>query len=447
MNHADETNDLERDALRSSISKSLYDRALKVLPGGVSRNLLLRHPNPDYVAHAQGCRVTDIDGVTRIDFANNTASLIHGHAYPAITNAVTEQLAKGTAFSMPTEIELRFAEHLCSRNQGFEKVRFVNSGTEAVMAAIKIARAMTRRPKIAKVEGAYHGTYDYAEVSQRSTPENWGSPSFPQSVPASAGMPASSVADVVIIPFNDIERSLAILDSHANELAGVLIDPVPHRAGLVAASSEFVSALRQWTHNNGSLLIFDEVITFRMGYGGAQDAYKDFPDLTALGKIIGGGFPVGALVGNADAMDFLNPMKSGAIPFSGTFAGNPITMTAGWVAMQEFDRASVDRLNRLGEYARERIAAAIESAGAIACVTGSGSMFRVYLKPKAPTEYRSAFQDSEEASKIACLVNELYRRGFLMINTCAGALSTAMSETEVDQMVDALASALGSLRD
>ena len=154
-------------------SQSLYKEALQVLPGGISRNTIFRRPNPDYVDFGKGCRVTDLDGVTRIDFANNMASLIHGHAHPAIIEAVTHQLQQGTAFTMATEAELRFAQHICDRNQGFEKIRFMNSGTEAVMAGIKAARAITGRPKIAKSEGAYHGTYDYAEVSQKSNPKNF----------------------------------------------------------------------------------------------------------------------------------------------------------------------------------------------------------------------------------------------------------------------------------
>jgi glutamate-1-semialdehyde 2,1-aminomutase len=429
-----------------SKSHSLYEEALRVLPGGVSRNTIYRKPNPDYVSSGQGCRVTDIDGVTRIDFANNMASLIHGHANPHVVAAVAAQLARGTAFTMATEAELRFAQHMCGRNPGFEKIRFMNSGTEAVMAGIKAARALTGRPKIAKSEGAYHGTYDYAEVSQKSKPENWGSPTEPQSVPVVAGTPKAALDDVIIFPFNDIERTIAILDRHAHELACVMIDPLPHRVGLVPATAEYMAALRKWTDDNGAVFMLDEVITFRMGLGGAQNWYNVQPDLTAMGKIIGGGFPVGALAGKDEHMAVLDPTRDRLpFPHSGTFSANPITMTAGHVSMELFDAEAVDRLNQLGDYARAQICQAIAAAGAEGCVTGAGSMFRVHLKPEAPAEYRAAYQDAEETKRISLLVDYLYDHGFMMINTCSGALSTALTEAEVDQLAETLESALRSL--
>ena len=324
----------------------------------------------------------------------------------------------------------------------------MNSGTEAVMAAIKAARAITGRPKIAKSEGAYHGTYDYAEVSQKSKPENWGSVEHPQSVPVVEGTPQRALDDVLIIPFNDIDRTIDILNQHADELACVLIDPLPHRVGLFPASHEFMKAIRQWTTENNALLVLDEVITFRMGYSGAQQWYPSVqPDLTALGKIIGGGFPVGALAGLDEYMAVLDPTRDRLpFPFSGTFSANPITMTAGRVAMELFDVAAVDKVNQLGDYARQEIAAAIHHSGIDACVTGAGSMFRVHLKAEPPIEYRSAWQGAEETRNIAFLVNFLYDHGFMMINTCSAALSTVLTETEVDQMVETLAKGISEMK-
>ena len=431
-----------------SSSRSLYEEALDVLPGGISRNTIYRKPHPDYVSHGEGCRVTDIDGRTRIDFANNMASLMHGHAHPAIVSAVTEQLNRGTAFTMATEAELRFAQHICSRNEGFDKIRFMNSGTEAVMAMIKAARAITGRPKIAKSEGAYHGTYDYAEVSQKSKPENWGSEKSPASVPVVEGTPQRALDDVIIIPFNDIDRTIDLLNQHKDELACVLIDPLPHRVGLFPACNKFMKAIREWTTENGALLCLDEVITFRMGYGGAQDWFPDVkPDLTAMGKIIGGGFPVGGLAGKDEVMSCLDPTKDKLpFPFSGTFSANPITMTAGRVAMELFDEAAVAKVNQLGEYARKEIEAAIASTKTTACVTGAGSMFRVHLKADPPVEYRSAWQDASEVRNIKALIDYLYDNGFMMINTCSAALSTVLGEAEVDQMVEVLAQGFEKLK-
>jgi len=409
------------------------------MPGGVSRNTVLRSPHPSYADHGVGCRVTDIDGVTHFDFANNMASLIHGHAYRPMVEAVSAQLARGSAFMMATESEVLFAEHLARRNAGFERLRFVNSGTEAIMAAIKAARAFTGRPKIAKVEGAYHGGYDYAEVSQEPKPETWGSIDHPKSVPLSHGSPSSALADVLIVPFNDVDRAIAILDAHRGDIAGVLLDLMPHRAGLRPADDAFVAALREWTAANGALLLLDEVITFRTEVGGLQSRYGITADLTALGKMIGGGFPVGALAGRADVMEVMNPHATQLLyPLSGTFSANPVTMIAGHVAMRDFGHAAVARLNALGERAIHGIEEAIARTGASACVTGTGSMFRVHMKAAPPSNYREAYLAPDERVRLTTLLEHLFREGFLMINTCSATLSTPMTETEIDALVEAL---------
>lgn len=422
-----------------SRSAEIYERAKHLLPGGVSRNTILRDPHPVYADRAEGCRVTDIEGVTRTDFSNNMASLLHGHCHPAIVSAVTEQLQRGTAFTIGTEVEVRYAEHLCGRNASFEKLRFVNSGTEATMGAVKAARAFTSRPKIAKVEGAYHGLYDYVEVSQTAKPASWGPVERPESVPVAHGTPAKALGDVVVLPFNDVERTIALLDANRDELACVLLDPIPHRVGLKPVNASFVEALREWTQANGSLLVFDEVITFRSEYGGAQQWYDATPDLTAMGKAIGGGFPVGAIAGRADVMDVMNPLAPNILfPHSGTFSANPITMTAGLTAMELFDEAAVARLNGLRDRAVAGIEAAIERTGAAACVTGGGSLFRVHMKSKPPENYREAFQTPEETARLKILLDHLFDSGYLMINTCAGTMSTPMTEADIDGLVKAM---------
>ena len=424
-----------------SASALLYQRALEILPGGVSRNTVLRKPHPLYVDYGSGCRVTDIEGVERIDFANNMASLIHGHAYPAVVAAVSEQLAKGTAFMLATEVEIRYAEHLLGRNPGFEKLRFVNSGTEAVMAGVKASRAYTGRAKIAKVEGAYHGLYDYAEVSQTSRPQNWGTVDSPSSNAVAYGTPPAALADVVVIPFNDPERALAILQRHRGELACVLLDVMPHRVGLIPADTEFVTALRDWTEADGALLVLDEVITFRCEFGGAQTWYDVTPDLTAMGKLIGGGFPVGAIAGRASVMDVMNPLADEVLfPHSGTFSANPITMTAGLAAMELFDEAAVAYVNALAKRAMDGIDEAIRSTGVKACTTGGGSMFRVHLKESPPSNYREAFPTPAENRRLTVLLDHLFDEGLMMISTCSAALSTVMGESEIDLLISAMKS-------
>lgn len=431
-----------------SKSSELYERGLKVMPGGCSRNTILRKPHPLYVDKGEGCYVTDIEGVKRIDFANNMCSLIHGHAHPAIVEAVSAQLAKGTAFTIGTEAEVLFAEHIISRSESFEKMRFVNSGTEAVMSCLKASRAFTGRSKIAKAEGAYHGLYDYAEVSQTSKPENWGDADRPKSVPVAYGTPQAALDDVVVIPFNEPERAVKILKENANDIACVLLDLMPHRVGLVPANEDFVRAIDAWARKNGSLLVFDEVITYRSNYGGAQEWYPGIkPDLTAMGKMIGGGFPVGALAGRAEVMDVMDPLADKVLfPHSGTFSANPITMTAGRVAMELFDEEAVKRLNKLAEYARNSIAEAINLANVPACVTGGGSMFRIHMKETAPVSYRDAYVSPKESELTKTLLDHLFDSGFMMINTCSGVLSTVMTEKEIDKLAQAVFNSLTKMK-
>ena len=422
----------------TSRSQSLYDRAQRVLPGGVSRNTVLRRPHPLYADRGEGCRVWDVEGVERIDFANNMAALIHGHAFPPVVEAVTRQLQRGTAFTTATEQEVAYAEFLVERGASFEMIRFVNSGTEAVMGCIKAARAFTGRPALAKVEGAYHGQYDWAEVSQTAQPASWGAADRPASVPVAQGTPRSALDEVVVLPFDDPDRAVALLDAHADDIACVLLDPMPHRVGLVPASVEFVTALRRWCDDHGALLVFDEVITFRCEHGGAQEWYPVRPDLTAMGKLIGGGFPVGALAGRAEVMAVMDPLTPPVrFPHSGTFSANPVTMTAGLVAMQRFDRDAVAHVNALADRARAAIAEAARVAGVPACVTGRGSMFRVHLKAAPPCDYRAAHAPPEEVARLNLLLDHLFASGLMLINTCSGTISTPMTTAEIDHLADA----------
>ncbi len=438
--------DSNTQAVTQTASEQLFERARKVLPGGISRNTVFRLPHPIYAAHGTGCRVTDIEGVERIDFSNNVASLIHGHAHPAIVAAVTEQLQKGSAFAVATEAEVAYAEFLCNRVPGFEKIRFINSGTEAVMTAIKAARAFTDKPKIAKVEGAYHGAYDYVEVSQYPKPENWGDAASPTSVPLVKGTPRGTLDDVVILPFNDPQRAVEILDKQAGQIACVVVDPLPHRVGFIWAADEFVQALFDWTRRNDALLVFDEVITFRTYYAGAQQRYPITPDLTALGKMIGGGFPVGAVAGRDDVMSVMDPTQTDLrYPHAGTFSANPISLVAGHTAMQLFDKAAVDELNALGDYARQKISEAIGAADFAACVTGDGSLLRIHLKPDPPTCFRTCYTPPEESKKLAALLTFLLNHGVSMVNTCSAVLSTVMTKAEIDHLADVVRAGLQEL--
>ncbi|MBI4540964.1 MAG: aminotransferase class III-fold pyridoxal phosphate-dependent enzyme, partial [Gemmatimonadetes bacterium] len=279
----------------SSASARLFERACKVLPGGNTRTTVFLSPYPLYAVRGHGCQIIDAEGIERIDFLNNYTSLVHGHAHPAIVAAVREQLELGTCFPLPTESEILLAELLCDRVPSVERVRFTNSGSEAVMMAIKAARAFSGRPRIAKCEGAYHGSYDFVEVSLDASPEDWGEADHPRAVRYSKGTPDAVLSAVTVIPFNHVSAAERILSEHADTLAAVIVDPMPNRVGLIPATREFLSMLRRFTSEHGILLIFDEVITFRLGYEGAQQEFGVIPDMTTMGKIIGGGFPVGAV--------------------------------------------------------------------------------------------------------------------------------------------------------
>jgi glutamate-1-semialdehyde 2,1-aminomutase len=425
---------------KKDLHKELYTRAVDVLTGGVSRNTIFRKPHPVYVTSAKGSYIKDINGTERIDFANNMASLIHGHAHPAIVKAVTEQIQKGSAYTMGTEAEILFAELLIDRAPGFEKIRFMNSGTEAVTTMIKASRAFTGKPKIAKAEGAYHGTYDYAEISQTANPSNWGDINKPNKVPVVQGTPQGIMDDVVIFHYNDIERTIKLLDEHADQIACVLIDPVPHRVGLFPASQEFVKALYDWTRKNNAILAFDEVVTFRVNYSGAQADYPVKPDLTALGKMIGGGFPIGALAGRSDIMKVLDPREPFLRhPHSGTFSANPVSTTAGRIAMEMFDEQAVSDLNALTGTAIKQIEESIRLADVPVCITGSGSMFRIHFREEAPKTYREAYQNKEVKSIISELDDYLFfKENIIMINTMSCMFATTLTQKEVDRLSEAL---------
>ncbi len=421
-------------------SKVIYNRAVEVLTGGVSRNTIFRKPHPFYVASASGSYIKDIEGTERLDFANNMASLIHGHSHPAIIAAVTEQLHKGSAYTMGSEAEVIFAELLNKRAPGFEKIRFMNSGTEAVMTMIKAARAYTGKFKVAKAEGAYHGTYDYAEISQTANPSNWGDIDKPNAVPVVQHTPKGITNDMVIFPFNDIERTINLLEQNKDEIACVLIDPVPHRIGLFPATNKFIEAIYNWTRKNDTLLVFDEVVSFRVNFAGTQDSYSVKPDLTALGKIIGGGFPIGALAGKSEIMEVLDPRGTFLKhPHSGTFSANPVSTTAGRVAMELFDEKAVRSLNAFAMKARKQIEEVIKIADVPACLTGAGSMFKLHLQEKPPNVYRDAYQNKETKAIVDELLDYLFlKENIVMINTLACMFSTTLTQANVDQLSEAL---------
>ena len=423
----------------NSHSAKLWQRAQEVLPGGNSRTTVYMAPRPIYAASGEGCWITDVDGDRRLDLLNNYTSLMHGHAHPAITEAAQRRMALGASFPLPTPEEIDLAALMVDRVPSVERVRFTNSGSEAVMMAIKAARGFTGRPKIAKFEGAYHGSYDWAEVSLSATADTWGPLDAPTSLPYSYGTPPSVMNDVVVLPFNRTELSVARIEKEAKHLAAVLVDPMPNRAGLIPARTDFLAALRDVTKKHGILLVFDEVISFRLGYRGAQGVFGVRPDLTSFGKIIGGGFPVGAVGGRAEVMDVFDPRGgSPRVPHGGTFNANPVTMAAGLVAMRLMDERAFARLDELGGKLRGGVEACFERAGVSGAVTGMGSLFRLHPAARAFVDFRSTVVSAEEKSRFDALFRRLIDHGVLLSPTGLGCLSTAVTESEVEFFLEVL---------
>jgi glutamate-1-semialdehyde 2,1-aminomutase len=310
------------------------------------------------------------------------------------------------------------------------------------MMAIKAARAFTGRPKIVKFEGCYHGSYDFAEVSLSSNPSNWGE-GDPVSIAYSYGTPQSVLDEVVVLRFNDAEMAERRITEHAHELAAVLIDPMPLRAGLIPAEPEFLQLLRELCNAHGIVLIFDEVISLRTAYGGAQETLGVTPDLTTMAKIIGGGFAVGAFGGSAEVMSVFDPSEGyPRAPHGGTFNANPITMVAGLVAMQKLTREEFARLDQLGAMLREGLAEAMDGARVNGQVTGMGSLAQIHLHDRPLSDYRSSLATPEEAERGKAVFRGLLARGIFAAPSLTACLSTPMGQPEINAFVDAFAASL-----
>jgi glutamate-1-semialdehyde 2,1-aminomutase len=427
------------------LSRQLYERASRVMPGGNTRHSVALAPYPVYARSGNGCRITDVEGQERVDFLNNYTSLILGHAHPKVTEAVQRRAALGTAFTMPTPEEVELAELLTARIAYIDQVRFCNSGSEAVMLAIKASRAFTGRHKIAKFEGAYHGLYDYAEVSEGPTPDDWGEADAPASI-IEPGTPESVAHDVVVLPWNRPEACRNLIERNKNDLAALLLDPMPLGIGMISPRPGFLQWLREETARHGILLIADEVLNFRLGYHGACHASGIVPDLTTFGKIIGGGFPVGAVAGSRRVMSVFDHTAALKVHHGGTFNANPVTLVAGLETMRHMTTEAFDRLNGLGEYVRDRLRRLFHDSGRPAQVCGAASMFVAHLTEAELLDFRSLRGFSRTNPIYGDLCHRLLEYGFILSpRGIFGCLSTPMGEAELDGLVEALGRALNEL--
>jgi glutamate-1-semialdehyde 2,1-aminomutase len=430
---------------RNPRSAARFASAQNVLAGGNSRLTAFFSPFPFYVERGEGCRLYDLDGNERLDFYNNATSLILGHCNPQVAAAIIAQAEKGTAFANPTGPEVELATLLTTALPSVDRLRFTNSGTEGTAMAIRAARAYTGKPKIAKIEGAYHGTSDHVSVSVAPDSSQAGDAQQPRAVPSSQGITANTLADVVVIPFNNSAAARRIVHQYRDELAAVIVEPVMAGIGYVPAEGEFLTALREACDGQGTLLIFDEVQTFRMTPGGAQQWYDVIPDMTCLGKIIGGGLPVGAFGGRADIMAvFDGTQHSPAIPHAGTFNANPLTMQAGLATMRQLTPDVYDRLNDLGTTFRHQLEEMARTYGLPFRISGVASFFGVQCTDRPVTDYRSAQgQDPVLRQK---LFLHLLNHGIYVGHKVVGNLSVPMGRAEMDRFVAAWETFLRQVR-
>ena len=427
-----------------SLSRELYERASRVMPGGNTRHSIALAPYPIYARCGRGCRITDVEGDERIDFLNNYTSLILGHADPQVTTAVQHRVVNGTAFTMPTPEDVELAELLVDRVPYVDQVRFCNSGSEAVMLAVKAARAYTGRHKIAKFEGAYHGIYDYVQVSEGPSVDEWGEVDAPASV-IESGTPPSVANDVVVLPWNRLDACRSLLTAHKEDLAAVIVDPMPLGIGMIPARPGFLQFLREETARYRMLLIADEVLNFRRGYQGAAHAFGIEPDLASFGKIIGGGFPVGAVGGSRRVMSVFDHTGKLKVHHGGTFNANPVTVTAGLETMKQMTPDAFDRLNALGDLIRERLARLLRDRGIAAQICGAGSMFLVHLTSEELVDFRSLQGFSRTNPVYGELCHRMLQRGIIISpRGLFGCLSTPMGESEIGAFVEALGQSLSA---
>ena len=433
---AEARTELDRYLELTPKSRARWHEATEYLPGGDSRNSIFWDPYPIFVTGASGCHVVDADGVDRLDFVNTMTTLILGHAAPPVMDAVHQQLDRGVAYNAPNEHQIRLAKLLCDRIPSFDLVRFTNSGTEATLNTIRAARAFTGRNRFAKVEGGYHGTHDAVSVSVRVNPAEAGDADKPKAVPASAGLGEGVLDQVVVIPFNEPAVARQILEENKDELAAVIVEPVMGSVGMIPGTTEFLTMLREFTQANGIVLIFDEVISFRVAPGGSQQYYGVTPDMTSLGKIIGGGFAVGAFGGRRDIMELYDPTKGAKVSHAGTFNANPVTMLAGAVTLEHLTPDVYRRLAELTETLRQGIREVCADQEVPVQVTGLGSLFGIHFISGPVHNYRDvAKADSKFREQVFLgLMNE----GILIAPNLVGAPSTALSEPEVDVFLGSL---------
>lgn len=416
-------------------SRISQNQSKKYLPGGSSRATSYFDPFPFFVDHGEGHYLHDVDGNRYLDFMINATSLITGHADPVVIKELHEQARKGVSYSHPTDAQVRLAAILCERIPSVESVRFVNSGTEATINAIRVARAFSGKHKIAKFEGGYHGSNEYVSVSV-NTPREKLDPHRVKAIPEFPGMSQAVLDDVLVMPYNDLKACQEILLRYRDELSCVIMEPVVSNFGYAPAKIEFLKGMRDITKELGILLVYDEVQSFRVAPGGAQELFGVLPDLTTLGKVIGGGMPVGAFGGRADVMALYDPSAGRpVIGHAGTFNANPMTMVAGEAVLSQLTPQVYDRLDRLGGVLRHKLEAIFGEFNIEVQVTGVASLFGIHFTSEEICDNRSMLSGDTDMKKL--LFMGLLNEGVLTQAKAAGSLATLTTEADVDTLVGA----------
>ncbi len=412
------------------------------MPGGVNspvRAFKAVGGEPVVVAYGKGAHIWDADGNEYIDYVGSWGPLILGHAHPAVVEILQKAAERGTSFGAPTELELELARLVCAMVPSIEMLRFVNSGTEATMSALRVARAFTGRDKVLKFEGCYHGHSDALLAKAGSGVATLG-------LPDSAGVPASFTNETLVAPFNDSAAVEAMFARHADEIAAVIVEPVPANMGLVPPTTGYLQFLREITRRHGALLVFDEVISgFRLSPGGAQFHYGVLPDLTCLGKIIGGGLPVGAYGGRRDVMSLIAPL--GPVYQAGTLSGNPMAMAAGIVTLRLLQHEGVYRgLDAMGAALAEGLRAAARAAECAVTVVQLGSMITVFFANEAPADYASAKR--ADSARYARFFSSMLESGVYLPPSQYEVMfvSLAHQQRDIDRTVEAAKAAFEAAR-
>ena len=424
----------------ASKSEYLYKRARELIPGGVNSPVRYYSPYPLFVASAKGSRFRTVDGEEFLDYCMAYGALLDGHAYEEVVEAVQKALARGSLYGQPTEMEVELASLISSLVPSMEMVRLVNSGTEATMHSLRLARAFTGRQKILKFEGGYHGAHESVLVKAGSGASSLG-------IPNSEGIPNNVAKDTLVAKFNDEEMSDRIIKDHTHELAAVIIEPVMGNMGPILPRPGFLETLRKTTQENGVVLIFDEVITgFRVALGGAQEYFRVRPDMTVLGKILGGGLPLGAFGGRREIMEKLAPL--GGVYQAGTYSGNPVSVAASLATLQSLKRRAgqlYPKLEKSGEEMRRAINDLIRSAKVAAQVNGLSSMFQIFFTDHPVIDYDSA-KTSDTTRFQKYFQSLLASRVFVppsQFESCF--LATSHKDDEIQTTLEAVESALNRL--